>query len=172
MTANTAQLEALDAELADVRERVHRLPPDRWHRRPAPERWSAGEHVVHLTLTTRAFLPLLEEAVNHAPAGQGPYRRDLVGWMLGRLTEPPVRLRVKTMAAFVPSADVPRETALRDFDASQDELAALLRKAAGRALDRVKVASPFDARVRYNVWSTLRILPAHQRRHLWLAEKI
>lgn len=176
MTTTTStlpvQLRALDSELADVRERVHRLPPDRWQRRPAPERWSAGEHVVHLTLTTRAFLPLLEEALKTAPAGEGPYRRDFVGWLLGWLTEPPVRMRSKTAAPFVPSADVPRETALRDFDASQDELAALLRKAAGLALDRVKIVSPFDGRVSYTVWSTLRILAAHQRRHLWLAEKI
>lgn len=170
MPRYAAQLEALDSELAEVRERVHRLPPDRWHRRPAPERWSAGEHVVHLTLTTRAFLPLLEEALGKAPAGTGPFRRDLIGWMLGRMIEPPSRFRVKTTAPFVPSAEEPREAALREFDASQDELSALLRKAAGRALDRVKIVSPFDGRVRYNAWSALRILAAHQRRHLWLAE--
>lgn len=172
MPTNTAQLQALDSELAAARERVHRLPPDDWHRRPSPERWSAGEHVVHLTLTTRAFLPLLENALAKAPAGTGPYRRDFIGWMLGRVIEPPSRVRVKTTAPFVPSADEPREAALREFDASQDELAALLRRAAGRALDRVKIVSPFDGRVRYNVWSALRILAAHQRRHLWLAEAI
>lgn len=175
MPTNAAQIEALDSELADARERVHRLArglsEEQWQRRPAPERWSAGEHVVHLTLTTRAFLPLLEEALRNAPAANGPYRRDFVGWMLGRLTEPPVRMRVKTTAPFVPSAAGPMETALRDFDASQDALSALLARGAGRALDRVKVASPFAGRVRYSAWSLLRILPSHQRRHLWLAER-
>lgn len=170
MSTNASQLEALASELAEARDRIHRLPRERWQQRPAPERWSAGEHVVHLTLTTRAFLPLLEEALRNAPAGSGPYRRDFIGWMLGRVIEPPARMKVKTTAPFEPpQAD--RETALRDFDASQEELSAFLRKAAGRALDRVKVVSPFDGRVRYNVWSALRILAAHQRRHLRLAEQ-
>ena len=172
MPTNTAQLEALAAELAETRERVHRLPPESWQRRPAPERWSAGEHVVHLVLTTRAFLPLLEEALGKAPAAKGPYRRDLVGWMLGRTLEPPVRMRMKTTAPFVPSALGPMDSILRDFDASQEDLTALLGRAAGVALDRIKIVSPFDGRVRYNAWAALRILAAHQRRHLWLAERV
>jgi len=35
----------------------------------------------------------------------------------------------------------------------------------------LRIRSPFDARIRYSAWSALRILPAHQRRHLWLAER-
>ena len=176
IASNVPQLQALETELAEARERVHRLArglsEEQWRRRPAPERWSIGEHVVHLVLTTRAFLPLLAEALGKAPAGEGPYRRDFLGWLLGRMLEPPVRMRVKTTAPFVPSAAGPMDEALRDFDASQDELATLLGRASGLALDRVKIVSPFDGRVRYNVWSALRILTAHQRRHLWLAEAI
>ena len=172
----TNQLQTLDAELSDARERVHRLArglsEEAWRNRPSPERWSAGEHIVHLNLTSRAFLPLLDEALRNAKAGEGPYRRDFIGWLLGRVIEPPVRMRVKTTAPFVPSLAEPMDSALRDFDASQDELAALLPRAAGLAIDRVKIVSPFDGRVRYNVYSALRILTAHQRRHLWLAEAI
>ena len=174
-----AQLQALKAELSEVSERLRRmtrgLSEEAWRRRPAPERWSIGEHVAHLSLTSRAFLPLLDEAVRSAreqgKTGEGPYRRDFLGWLLGRVLEPPVRLRVKTTAPFVPSAVQPMDEALRGFDRLQDELAALLGRAAGLALDRVEIVSPFDGRVRYNVWSALRILTAHQRRHLWLAER-
>lgn len=170
MPDGAAQLQALASELSEARDRIHRLPEDRWQQRPAPGRWSPGEHAVHLTLTTRAFLPLLEEALRNAPAGTGPYKKDFIGWMLGWVIEPPARMKVKTTAPFEPP-QVDRETALRDFDASQEELSAFLRKAAGRALDRVKIVSPFDGRVRYSAWSALRILAAHQRRHLWLLEQ-
>lgn len=81
-----------------------------------------------------------------------------------------VRDRVPRLAPFVPSALGSMDAILREFDASQDDLTALLGRAAGVALDRVKIVSPFDGRVRYNAWSALRILAAHQRRHLWLAE--
>ena len=177
-TTNTlpAQLQALESELAESRERAHRLTrglsEEGWRLRPAPERWSIGEHIVHLNLTSRALLPLLDEAIRNAKVGEGPYRRDFIGWLLSRVIEPPVRMRVKTTAPFVPSAAEPKDSALRDFDASQDELTALLGRAAGLAVDRVKIVSPFDGRVRYNVYSALRILTAHQRRHLWLAEAI
>ena len=165
-----AQFQVLDSDLAEARDRIHRLPVERWQQRPAPERWSPGEHVVHLTLTTRAFLPLLEEALRNAPAGNGPYRRDLIGWMLEWVIEPPARMKVKTTAPFEPPR-TDREAAIRDFDEAQKDLTDFLRKATGRALDRVKIVSPFKGGVRYNAWSALRIIPAHQRRHLWLIER-
>jgi hypothetical protein len=34
-----------------------------------------------------------------------------------------------------------------------------------------KITSPFDSRVRYNVFSMFRILETHERRHLWQAEQ-
>lgn len=174
------QLRDLESELAEARARAHRLseglPVEEWSRRPAPQRWSIGEQVVHLNLTSRAYLPRLEEA--HAKAresglvGNGPYRRDFLGWLLGRLMEPPVRMRVKTSAPFVPGAVEPPAEALADFDRLQGLLTGMVRRFAGLALDRVDVVSPFDARFHYNVYSSLRILTAHQRRHLWLAERI
>ena len=62
--------------------------------------------------------------------------------------------------------------ALRDFDQWQDRLVAVLRSAEGLALDRIEVASPYDPRLRFNLYSFLRTIPAHQRHHLWTAERI
>jgi hypothetical protein len=35
----------------------------------------------------------------------------------------------------------------------------------------VRITSPFNERVRYNVYSALTILAVHQHRHLWQAEQ-
>jgi hypothetical protein len=35
----------------------------------------------------------------------------------------------------------------------------------------VKIGSPFNTRVKYNVFSALSVLPRHQHRHLWQAEQ-
>lgn len=175
-----SQLEALEAELDEATARAHRLVaglgPDGWTRRPAPERWSVGEQLVHLNLASRAYLPLIRDAIAQARerglTGNGPFRRDFFGWLLGKMIEPPVRIRVKTTAQFVPQAALPPpEEGMREFDALQEEVKAALRDARGLALDRVDVTSPFDSRVRYNLYSALRLIPAHQRHHLWLAEK-
>lgn len=175
----TTQLEALESELDETTAWAHRLVEslvaDGWERRPAPARWSAGEQIVHLNLASRAYLPSLRDAVAQGRAqglsGEGPYRRDFLGWLLCKMTEPPVRLRVKTTAQFVPQELAPPDEVMREFDGLQREVKAVIREARGLALDRLKVRSPFDPRLRYNVYSALRLIPAHQRHHLWLAEK-
>jgi hypothetical protein len=80
--------------------------------------------------------------------------------------------RARTPAAFVPHGELPRDAVLREFDALQDEQVALTRAADGLPLGRVRVASPFDARVRYNLYACLVMLPGHQHRHLEQAEGV
>ena len=174
------QLRALAAEFEAARRRAHRvlagLPSEAWTLRPDPERWSIAEQIVHLDLASRADLPVIDEAIargrESGTFGEGPYRRDFLGWMLARLVEPPVRLRVQAADRLMPARVTPPDQALRDFDLRQNLLLGALRRAAGLALDRIEVAPPSDLRRRMNLYSFLRTIPAHQRRHLWLAERI
>lgn len=173
------QLRFLETELAEAQTRVHRLAEglteEQWRHRPDPARWSIGEQVVHLNLTTRAYLPLFRQAIEEARSrgltGNGPFRRDFVGWLLGRMAEPPVRVRVKTTAQFVPGGMEPKQAVLGEFDRLQTEVVNFLPQAAGLAIDKVKITSPFDARIRYNLYSALRAFAAHERHHLWLGEQ-
>ncbi|MHB0968218.1 MAG: DinB family protein [Thermoanaerobaculia bacterium] len=138
--------------------------------RPSAEEWSAAECIEHLNLTTRAYLPLLQAAVESLRHGgafaKRPPRRDFVGWMLCRVIEPPARQRSRTAAAFIPDASPVVEHVVNDFRELQDALIALVAGARDLALDRARVQSPFDSRMRYNAWSAFKILAAHQRRHL------
>lgn len=176
------QLNALAKELVEARRRAHAvaqgLSLDDWSLRPEPERWSVAEQILHLNLASGAYLPVIDEAIGRGEAegafGGGPYRRDFLGWMLARLVEPPVRLRIRTSARFEPDGVSPRALAdevLRDFDRWQDLLITALYRADGLALDRIEVASPYDPRLQMNLYSFLCTVPAHQRRHLWLAER-
>ena len=58
------------------------------------------------------------------------------------------------------------------FLVCQDELLALLSEARGLALDRIKISSPFQEKMRYSVWSNFVVGAAHHRRHLWQAERV
>ena len=173
------QLAAIAAELRDARARLHRLvadvPGGAWNVRPRPDRWSPAECVEHLNLTTRAFLPPIDAALDGARAlgtpAAGRYRRDPLGWLLWRTMGPPVRFRARTTAAFVPGAPAEPAASLADFDHLQDELLRRVAAADGLPIDRVRLASPFGAGVRYDLYSALSILPRHQHRHLWQAER-
>jgi hypothetical protein len=173
-------LEDIDRQLADACRRAHDLAThvgrEGWGTQPAPDQWSVAECLIHLNLSSRAFLPLIRETISRGRArnvlGDGPYRRDVVGWFLCWITEPPVRFRIKTTAPFVPAGIDPPDSVLETFDGLQNEVRACVREAHGLDLGRLRLASPFDSRLKYNLYACLRLIPAHQRQHLVQAEDV
>ena len=173
------QLEEIVAEFESasvrLRELGRRLAPTQWRRRPAPKSWSPAESVAHLNLTAIAMVPLIRQGLEEARRLQrspgARYRRDIVGWLLWRSISTPGRFKAKTTPAFVPSGDRPVEEITAEFDRLQADQIAVTRQAEGLPIDRVKIVSPFNASVRYNMFSALSILSRHQHRHLWQAEQ-
>jgi len=94
-----------------------------------------------------------------------------MGWLLWKSISAPGRFKAKTIPAFVPTSDRPAEEVIAEFDRLQEVQIALTRTADGLSIDRVKMVSPFNANVRYNIFSALSILSRHQHRHLWQAEQ-
>src|SRR5690349_1002443 len=71
-------------------------------RNPAKQGWSIAECIEHLTATTRLYLPILDAALQNAPAGSGPFEMDWRGRLLKWILEPPYRSRVKTLPSLEP----------------------------------------------------------------------
>lgn len=173
------QLQELAGQFTTARERLHRLAatlsPEDWARRPAGDSWSPAECVAHLNLTSRAFIPQLRDAIREARGLGRPaparYRLGVIGWLLRRMTGPGQGVKVKTAASFVPGAETSPAELVAEFGRLQEEQMELVRAAEGVPLDRIRVTSPFDARVKYNAFAALSILPGHQHRHLLQAER-
>jgi hypothetical protein len=143
--------------------------------RPHPTAWSAAECLAHLSLSSESFIPVLREAIDDARArgirsAKDP-RMDVLGKLLKWFLEPPIRKKVKTRAPFVPRSVRAKAEAFGEFSSLQSKLVDLLEECRGLDLRRIKVVSPFDKRVRYNLYSAFKILAAHERRHLWQAEQ-
>jgi hypothetical protein len=171
MNAQLAEISGnlrLNAERA--RKLVSRAGEARISERPRAGSWSAAECLVHLTLATQVNLSKWRTAFAEARARglleQGPFRTDLAGSMFIRILEPPPGIRVKAHASLQPAS---AGGALPGFLASQEKLLEIVSDANGLALDRIKVESPLVFRV--NVWSSFRMMEAHQRRHLLQAER-
>lgn len=130
-----------------------------------------GECIEHLTITTRNYLVLADKAFVNAPRGNGPYKKDWMGAFLAWYLDPPYRRKDKTLPAYEPAA-LDRARVLPDFLESQRQLLDRLEHANGIALDKIKVRSPFNEKIRYNMYSFFCIIAAHQRRHLWQAEQV
>jgi DinB family protein len=174
------QLQAIERELALATTRAARLvdqtSESAFHRPPQPGHWSVGECLVHLSLTTQAYLPLIDDTLQigrlTVPGTPARYRRDLTGWLLCRISEPPYRLKASTQPRFVPRAIGTRAEVLTEFVHLQQELTVRVHRAEGLELGRLRIVSPFDDRLEYSLYSAFRIIPAHQRRHLWQGERI
>jgi hypothetical protein len=173
------QLKSIVSEFEAAQERLRALfqgAVERyWVERPDPGRWSMSECIAHLNLTSQAYLPLLRDGISRARASGKAvprrYRMDPMGWFLWKSAGPPVRFRVKTTAAFVPTATHAPSQTVSDFQRLQVEQLAWVREADGLPITSVRITSPFDARIRYNLYACLAILPRHQHRHLWQAEQ-
>ncbi len=169
----------IEQELNETTQRARRLidttEPRLFTVRPHPSSWSAAECLAHLSLASESFLPVLRNAIEDGRKrglnGDSRPSMDLLGKILKWFLEPPVRKRVKTRAPFVPRAVRARAEAMGEFAALQAQLIEILHTARGLAIDKLKIISPFDSRIRYNIYSAFRIVAAHQRRHLWQAEQ-
>jgi DinB superfamily len=174
------QLQVIRDDFDEAKARLHRLAASAaeplWTRRPDPARWSMAECVAHLNLSADAYLPLLHTALDAGRRSGSPaprrYRRDPVGWLLWRTMAPPVRHRVRTPPPFVPTAAAPLAELIARFDRGHDALADCVAAADGLPLGRLWITSPFNARARYNAYACLSILPRHEHRHLWQAERV
>jgi hypothetical protein len=88
-----------------------------------------------------------------------------------RNLEPPYRLRYKVIPQLVPR-QTDFDAAWLAFEQSQLRLSETVCSATGLAIDKAKVQCPVCAHVTYNVYGALRMLAAHQRRHLWQVQQI
>jgi len=172
-------LEEVESELSEATSRAWQLVRSTDGRlftvRPTPRDWSAAECIAHLSLSTEEFLPILQKAIDDARAkGWTSTRKpamDVIGRTLRWFLEPPIRKRVKTAGRFVPRSARAKAEAFGEFATLQSKLVDAVHAAEGLDVRKIKVVSPFDKRVKYNIYSAFRVLAAHQRRHLWQAEQ-
>lgn len=175
-----SQLDKVAGDFRAINDRaravVDRVGVEGLSKRPAGGGWSLAEIFEHLNMTTRAFAPRWRQACTDARArgltGDGPYATDFWGKALVWVLEPPYRMRMPTTPDFQPLKTPPPNEVLDAFLAAQDQVLGAIEEARGLAIDRVRVRSPFQEKMQYSVWSSFRITAAHQRRHLWQAERI
>jgi hypothetical protein len=145
-----------------------------WIKRPPSGGWSPAECITHLTMTTDSYLKLFADAearVRKDAALPPRFGRGVGGGLLEWILEPPYRTRSKTLAAFVPNSRAPKVETMSSFVRSQKALYAWIDSVASMPLHQMMITSPFNKRLKYNAYSALRIIAAHQRRHLWQAER-
>ena len=173
-------IDSLKSAQTRLRTLTDTLSDSEWSGKPAADRWSPAECVEHLNLTSRAYLPLLHDAVARARKMRGTrknkYHRDTLGWFMSMMMAPRHQRKVplpavKTTTDFVPRGNRSRTAILSEFVQLQGALITLIQSADGLPIDKVKIVSPFGGRMKYNAYSALVIIERHEHRHLQQAEE-
>jgi hypothetical protein len=173
-------IDSLKSAQTRLRTLTDTLSDSEWSGKPAADRWSPAECVEHLNLTSRAYLPLLHDAVARARKMRGArkskYHRDTLGWFMSKMMAPRHHRKiplpaVKTTNDFVPKGNRSRTAILSEFVQLQGALVTLIQSADGLPIDKVKIVSPFGGRMKYNAYSALVIIERHEHRHLQQAEE-
>ena len=177
--SGTLQIDELIREMGDNSRRAEALraasTAAQLLGRPGERRWSAAECVEHLNLSNRAYLPRIDTALNSLRAknltGGGPFQLEWNTRLLKFWLEPPSRLRLPTDASFQPIEVKDAAAAFGEFGALNAQLETRLETARGLDLSAAKIASPFAEKMRYSVYSAFVLIAAHNRRHLWQAQR-
>jgi hypothetical protein len=93
------------------------------------------------------------------------------GWFIKGM-EPPVRMRFKAMAKVTPSAGGDPQEVFQAFLESHAPVRRVLDFWDRVNFNRVRFKNPFVPLIRFTVGTGLMVINAHDRRHLWQAERV
>jgi len=164
-------MDELDRIDQDVRLQLEPLRDAQFVWRPAEGRWSVGECLEHLALTTSLMLgnvrPALERGRAEGVKGRPPFKYGWLGGWFVRAMEPGKR-GMTAPKNFAPASGTAKSAVLGHFTAVQREFRETLESANGVALDRIKAPSSAKGAgwLRLNLAAWLAATLAHERRHV------
>jgi hypothetical protein len=153
------------------------LSDDQLHWQPdGGKAWSIAQCLEHLATMNvvygNAVRSGLELARTKGWARRSAARPGFFGAMFARSMEPPVRRRLRAPRQTTPSSGLPRQEVLRRYHDAHASIFDIIRDAASFDVNRATFRNPFISLVRVKVSTGLRVIAAHDRRHLWQAEQV
>ncbi len=139
--------------------------------------WSIAQCFDHLNTVNRAYLRALKTAVSRAgatgPVRRGPIRPMWFGRRFIAFMEPPPRVRIRIPRRFHPRGRRLKAEVWPEFVRQHGQLRSMVcRECPPIDLNRVRVPNPFARVIRMRAGTMLRLIAAHDRRHLWQAENL
>lgn len=152
------------------------LDDERFNWRPDERSWSVAQCLDHLNVANRAYLgPMraaLERARREGRVRRGAIRPGFLGrWFVATL-EPPPKRRLPAPKKIVPAARKGRDEVSGEWRRVQAEVRDLLRAGAEQDLNGVRFVNPFLSLIRFSLGTGFQVIAAHERRHLWQAERV
>ena len=150
---------------------------EQFHWRPrGGQGWSIGQCLDHLATINVVYGDAVRRGIEAARARGWTRRAPAVPGFSGALfvksLEPPVTRRLRAPANTRPVPSKRRDAILAAYHAAHEHVRALVTDAAEIDANRACFVNPFLRVLRVRVSTGLRVIAAHDRRHLWQAEQV
>jgi hypothetical protein len=138
--------------------------------------WSVGQCLDHLATINVVYGDAMRHGIENARARGWTRRAPAVPGFFGALfvksLEPPVRRRLRAPANTRPGPSKSRDGILAAYHTAHEHIRSLVTDAAEIDTNRACFVNPFLRVLRVRVSTGLRVIAAHDRRHLWQAEQV
>jgi hypothetical protein len=170
-------LSTLAADIEHVNRRVvnlRRLTRAQVQWKPDTTAWSVLECIEHLVLTSKAYHPVLAQAIGDAAPVPQPvsFRPGLMARLFIRAVSPDPKLKVKTVASVTPAESGLEPEVLENFLLLQGELRALIERAVAIDINRIRIRSPLNRMLKLSVGEAFTVIVRHEERHVQQAERV
>ena len=176
------ELQEYQRQHEEIRDRViqlaNELTPEQFHYSPGPGRWTIAQNLEHLSLEceeqSEIIYWMLARGHTDQIYGEGPFQHSAWGDWYIRFTEPPYKVKIPTIARYVPPAELAADEVTVRFLGAKRRVLNLIEAADGLDLGRLRAPLPYlsawNPSLSLGQWFPY--IAAHERRHLWQIENI
>ncbi len=155
------------------------IPNHKFSNKPAAEKWSATQCLMHLNSYGRYYIPAIEHAINKAvKQNQQPASHFKAGWLGNYFTEIMLPktdgMPAKKMSSpkdHSPQTNEESYPVIAEFIEQQEKLLELFRKAKQIDLNKTKVPISIAKFIKLKLGDTFLFLIAHNYRHILQADR-
>lgn len=135
--------------------------------------WSITECLWHLNSYGNYYLPLIEKSVEHAETlkSLGTFKSGRLGNYFTNMMKPGSAKKMKAFKNHIPPRDLNAHEVVAEFIRQQEFLLKLIRIAATKDLNRIKIPISIARFIRLKLGDVIQFIVAHDERHIQQAKK-
>jgi hypothetical protein len=168
-------LDDLDEITAQFSRSFGSLSPDQLNEKPAPDRWSVAENILHLIKLNKSYFPIIDSVK------EGGYKTPFIGRfnvitsflgnMIYNSVLPDRKRKIKTFTVWEPEKSDIDGQIITTFRQHQEELKRKIADLTDEEL-QISISSPANKYIVYKLHRALDLIVQHERRHYVQAKEV
>ena len=166
----------IDETTASFKNEFSNLTNDQLNWKPNAESWSIAQVIEHLDVTSESYYPLVQ-AVRSGTyklpfTGKMTFLVNFFGRFILKAVSPEAKSKIKTFPVWEPAKSNIGGDVMGKFVSEQEKLKKFITDSNDLLEKGVRISSPANRNIVYNLSDAFNIIVTHQKRHLEQARRI